>query len=322
MNMGRAQAGLHQYADALASFNKVKVSAIPGVLNEMAKTALETGNADSASVWLNRYLKLKKSMHSNALDDGVNELYAADLDIFRSNPEGALRHLQEALIIFSRNFSDRDIRKNPGSFTGSFAYYRLFEVFVKKAETWEMEFRKTSKPEDLKSAYDSYQSTIALLSYIERSYEMDDAKILLKQKSGNVYTNALNVCLQLDKLYPGTGFLESAFIIAEKNKASVMSSQIRERNFLLSAGPVNELEAEERNIRFNIARLNARADEQKEAQELQKINDEKSAFETRLENLQKKMEDNSRFYQLKYADDFPSVPIANRWFRTGADQFL
>ncbi len=36
--------------------------------------------------------------------------------------------------------------------------------------------------EDLQSAFDTYQSTISLLTYIERSYEMDDAKILTETK--------------------------------------------------------------------------------------------------------------------------------------------
>jgi CHAT domain-containing protein len=307
MNMGRTYRGLHQYEAALSFFRKVNISAAPNVLNEMARTALEEGNADAASGWLDQYRSEKQSLHTNALDDGENEIYSGDLDIFHNKPESALLHLQEALIIFSRNYSDKDIYKNPVSFTGSFAYYRLFEVLDKKASAWEMVYRKTSRPEDLRAAYDTYQSTISLLSYIERSYEMDDAKILLKQKSGGIYAHALEVCLQLDKLYPNTGYLDAAFLISEKNKASVMSSQIRERNFLLSAGPENNFGAEERNIKFNIARLNSKADERIDADLLQKINDEKSVYETQLVNLHRKMEGNNRFYQLKYSDDFPSI---------------
>ncbi len=79
---------------------------------------------------------------------------------------------------------------------GSFAYYRLFEVLDKKASAWEMEYTgKLPDPDDLKSAFDTYQSTISLLSYIEKSYEMDDAKILLKQKSGAYIQMRLTVCL-------------------------------------------------------------------------------------------------------------------------------
>ncbi len=48
----------------------------------MARTALETGNADSAAAWLNQYRDKKKSLHTNTLDDGENELYLGDLDIY------------------------------------------------------------------------------------------------------------------------------------------------------------------------------------------------------------------------------------------------
>jgi CHAT domain-containing protein/tetratricopeptide (TPR) repeat protein len=307
MNMGRAYAGLHQYKQALSYFKKVKIEAVPGVLNEMAVTALESGMADSASAWLNQYQSAKKSFATNALDDGVNELYSADLALYRTDPGPALAHLQKALIIFSKNFTTGDIRKNPENFTGSFAYYRLFEVLAKKAKAWEMLYRKNARPEDLRSAYDVYESTISLLSYIERSYETDDAKLLLKKNSGQVYQDALRVCLMLNRLYPDAQWLDAAFLISEKNKASVMGSQIRESNFLRSSGRQDDLAAKERNIKFNIARLNSKTEDRMDAMALQKINDEKSVYETQLVNLRRAMEGDIRFYQFKYSDDFPSI---------------
>ena len=132
-------------------------------------------------------------------------------------------------------------------------------------------------------------------------------KLLLKQNSGQVYMDALTVSLTLDRLYPGENWLDSAFIISEKNKASVMGSQIREYNFLRSSGRQDKLAAKERNIKFNIARLNAKADEGMDAGQLQKINDEKAAYETRLVSLRREMEGDSRFYHFKYANDFPTV---------------
>ena len=308
MNMGKAYAGLHQYDSALVSFRKVKISAVPGVLNEMARISLESGKPDAAGEFLKRYQNDEKSLHTNVLDDAVNELYSGDLNIETGNPQVALNHLQRAMVIFCGNFLDSDVRKNPNSFIGTFAYYRLFEVLEKKASAWEKVYQKTSRPEDLKSAYDADQSAILLLSYIERSYEMDDAKILLKQKSGRLYSNALSACLQLNKIYPKANYLEEGFLISEKNKASVMSSQIRERNFFKGSGSENELSARERNIRFNIARLNTKADGRIDTKELQKINIEKSGYETQLVNLRRKMEGDGRFYQLKYSDDFPTIP--------------
>ena len=134
-----------KYAEPhLSLFKKVKITSIPSVLNEMARTSLESGNSDSAIGWLNSIRKKRKSLHTNALDDGVNELYSSDLDIFRMQPDSALEHFQKSLVIFLGNYYEIDIHKNPGNFTGSFAYYRLFEVLVKKASAWEMAYKKSS----------------------------------------------------------------------------------------------------------------------------------------------------------------------------------
>jgi CHAT domain-containing protein/Tfp pilus assembly protein PilF len=320
MNMGRTYRSLGQYEAALSLFKKVDISEAPNVLNELAKTALEEGNAKAASEWLNQYRKQKTSLHTNALNDGENEIYFSDLDIYYDKPDSALQHLQNALLIYLGNDSIRDIHRNPVSFMGSFAYYRLFEVLNKKASAWEKVYRKTLIPEDLKAAYDTYQSTLSLLAYIEKSYEMDDAKILLKKNSGSIYSHAVDVCLRLDKLYPNAGYLEAAFLVSEKNKASVMNSQIRERNFLSTSGAESSYEKEERNIKFNIARLNANSDEHLDAPALQKIKAEKSVYETRLVNLHRKMDANSRFYQLKYSDDFPSINMMQQ--SIGTDQAL
>jgi CHAT domain-containing protein len=320
MNMGRTYRALGQYEAAQSFFKKVDISEAPNVLNEMARTALEEGNAEAASAWLDKYRNEKKSLHTNALDDGENEIYLSDLDIYHDKPDSALRHLQNALVIFLGNDSNKEIHKNPATFMGSFAYYRLFEVLNKKASAWEKVYRKTLRPEDLKAAYDTYQSTISLLAYIEKSYEMDDAKILLKQNSGSVYAHAMDVCLHLDKLYPHAGYLDAAFLVSEKNKATVMSSQIRERNFLSSAGSESNYEKEERNIKFNIARLNSKTDEHLDGSTLRKIKDEKSVYETQLVNLHRKMDANDRFYQLKYSDDFPTIRLMQQ--SLGPDQAL
>ena len=320
LNMGRAFAAINDSKSAISAFRKVKISVLPGVLNEMARTSLESGNADSAKAWLNQYKEIRKSFSANILDDGVNELYFGNLEIYYGRPDEALTHLQEAMVIFAGNFSSHDIHKNPDNFTGAFAYYRLFEVLEKKSLAWELKYRKYRRTEDLKSANDTYQSTIRLLSYIERCYEMDDAKLLLKKRSSEIYQKAMEVCLRLNSLYPQKGFLESAFLISEKDKASVMSTQIRERNLFASAGVGNELISEERNIRFNIARLNTFAEGANEYRALQKINEEKSVYETRLVNLHRKMEENDRFYLLRYSDDFPSIETLQK--SIGADEAL
>ena len=44
-------------------------------------------------------------------------------------------------------------------------------------------------------SFATYQTALSFLEYIEKSYDTDDAKILLKKKSREVYQKALSVCL-------------------------------------------------------------------------------------------------------------------------------
>jgi CHAT domain-containing protein len=307
MNMGITYSRTQRYTEAIDIFKKVKQRNFPGVLNEMARAYMESGKTDSALAFINRYNFKKKILAANALEDGINKQYQGDLNLIRSIPDSALEYYQQALILLSKNFTNPDPRVNPANFTGSFAYLRIFDVLDKKAAAWDLLYSKTNSPADLKSAFDTYQSTISLLSYIEKSYETDDAKIFLKEKMGTVYTQALNVCLKLDKLFPRSGYLEEAFLITEKNKASVMSAEIKQKNFAGSDTAGRELLQEERNIRYNLARLNAKTDQRLTADELNHLNDEVSIYESRLVGVRRKMEENKKFYQMKYADDFPTV---------------
>jgi CHAT domain-containing protein len=307
LNMGRAYAGLHRYSEALHAFRRVEVQKLPRVLNEMASVALESGHADSAEVWLNRFRNEKQVWKMSAPDAGINALYFGELDLHRSDPESALSHLQEAIIRFSGNFRNTDIRTNPSGFTGTFAYYKLFDALYKKAGAWRLLYKKSGSPSDLRLSFDTYQSTLKLLTYIERSYEMDDAKILLKEKSAQVYQEAMQVCLELSSLFPKDHYLEDAFLISERNKASVMASHLREQHFHFLSEKEDALIHQERNLKFNLARLSIMADQKSGAELPNRMSAEKSDYETQLAAVQKKMEQNSRYYQLKYQEDYPSV---------------
>ena len=71
---------------------------------------------------------------------------------------------------------------------------------------------------------------------------MDDAKILLKQKSGEVYTNAMDVCLRLNKLYPESRIIwNAAFLISEKNKASSYEFADQGKKFSICQPDLKEL---------------------------------------------------------------------------------
>ena len=307
MNMGRANTSLNKYEQALDCFRKVSVSQLPWVLNEVAYTQLQLRRFDSAAYYLRQVQVSKNAGRINVADRGINKLYFAELKMAQQDYLPALDSLQRAIIIFSGNFNNTDIYSNPTGFTSSFSYYRLFTALSRKAMAFNLLYKQTQKEAYLLASLNTYNSTMSLLSYIEKSYDTDDAKILLKKKSRPVYQEALSVCLELFKLHPEKNYLEQAFQINEKNKASIILATLNQRSFTNIAGVDEGLLQKERNIKYNIARLNLQGDQARDIKEIEAIASEKANYEIELGRIQKTLEQNNRFYKLKYDDRYPDI---------------
>jgi len=310
INMGNAYLGLDKYQEALACFRNVDAGKIPGVLNEMGYAQLKLNRRDSCAWFLDQLLTRARTgaIVPNELDLGTNHMYRADLLAEHREYMPALTSLQQAVIIFSRHFSNVDVYSNPTSFTGTFAYYRLFDALLKKAEIF-MQLYRTSPDKEtyLSASFNAYQAALSLLRTIEKSYDTDDAKLFLKKRSGQAYEGALSACLELSKRHPQGNYVEQAFVISEKSKASIITANLEENTFAHAPGIDPALLHNERNIKYNIARLNVRSEETMDKKELEAIDKEKTDYEISLSRLQKQLEQNGAYYKMKYEDSGPGV---------------
>jgi len=95
-------------------------------------------------------------------------------------------------------------------------------------------------------------------------------------------------------------FLESSFLglflIGEKNKASIIAANLREKTISTIPGVENELLQKERNIKYNIARLDVQSDQAKDNKVLESLASEKEKYEIELSRLQKNFEKNNHYY--------------------------
>lgn len=316
MNMGMAYASLDKYGEALTCFRKVNAVKMPGVLNEMGYAEFQLHRPDSSALFLDQWKRQeaggqgtsgqRNTSQPNAIDQGTNDLYRSDLLASQGQYRAALHDLQKAIIAFSRNFNNEDIFSNPSSFTGTFASYRLFDALFKKAVFFEQWYRAQPKEAYLAAADAAYASTLSILRYIEKSYDTDDAKLFLKKKNGEVYQGALTVCMDLYRLHPGDHYLEQAFAISERNKASVIIANLEQRNVRHTPG-IEGLLQKERNIKYNIARLNVKSEEAGGTDEAKAMAEEKARYEIELSGLQKQLEKNDQYYRLKYDDASPGI---------------
>lgn len=267
MNMGRTYAALGRYPEAMACFRLVDKKKVPAVWNEMAATQRQLQRPDSCR-W---YLDQLKEDGVNKMDRGINQLYRSDWFTDRKQYKEALACLDQSIAIFSGT------------------HFRLFDALLKKAHVYEL----LEKPE---SAYQSYMEALSLLRYIEKSYDTDDAKLFLKKKSAGAYDGALALCLRLHRT-------EQAFLISEKSKATIVLANIQEN----AVGGDPQVLKEMRNLKFNLARLNVRAEETADNAVLATIARERTDYEVRMARLQKQLEQNNAYYKLKYDDSGPGL---------------
>ncbi len=319
MNMGNAYAGLSDYTAALACYRKVDTRKLPWVWNEIANAQEQLHRSDSCVWYLRRLQAVVQQDPAKVyvVDVGINAQYEAKWLGDQGEYERALGSLQKAIIIFSRNFNNSDIYSNPVNFTGTVAGYRLFDALVDKATFFRQLYKARPDAKYLRASYAAYTSALSLLRYIEKSYATDEAKLFLKKKSGPVHADALAVCLRLHGLYPHEGYMEQAFGISEKSKASVITASLEEKAFTTLAGTGQELLQKVNDAKYNIARLNIKSEQAKDNAELAGITREKEANELELSRLENALEQNGEYYQLKYGDASPGVSELQQELRQG-----
>ena len=307
LNIGQCYRGLGDYTHALALYRRVNPRDVPGVYNEIANAQFLKGDEDSALIFLDRWRFGVDGSRQTKVDEGVNALYRAQVLMARRQHIEALQYLQEAIMTFSRTFRDPDIHANPISFTGAFASYRLFDALYYKANTLEGLYSQTGNGEYLGEALNAYNSAILLFRYIEKTYATDDAKLFLEKNNRDLYENAVLVCLELDRLHPGGPYLEQAFLTAEKSKASIVSGRLEELALNHLPGIDPDLLRRQKDVLYNIARLDLKSDLENGSGTDQSIAGQKVDYEIELASLQRVMEQNSAYYNLKFEDSCPTV---------------
>jgi CHAT domain-containing protein/tetratricopeptide (TPR) repeat protein len=318
-NIGKCYIGLADQGKALGFFRRVDPGKLPGVYNELAYAHLLRGANDSALYYLDQWLKRVDRSQQSRTDSGINALYRAQVLVAKGRTGEALPSLQQAIGTFSGVFANPDIHSNPSNFTGSFGSYKLFDALSYKAHLMQGLYARggRGREQDLLDALAAFKSAIGLFRYIEKTYTTDDAKLFLKKNNRDLYENAVIVCLELDRLHPGGPYLEQAFMLAEKSKASIVSASLDQMASARMPGIDPKLLEQQRDLKYKIARLELHSDPERGKNISPAMASEKAQDEIQLSFLQKTLEQNSGYYQMKFADTCPSVAELQRVLEEG-----
>lgn len=305
LNIGNIYMATDRYKEALHYFhasNRMQPSA--GLLNYIANAHLMLKQYDSAAFYLkafNNWAEQKKDK-LNKITVGIHELYSGDYCVATSQPEKALQHYQQSVISMMYDYADTSVYSNPSDFSGTTSSSNLFNALIKKAACFETLYRSTKAIRYLEASLNAYRSGIQLAAYLERTMDTDEARIFLKRNSNIAYNKAIDLAVELYSLTNNEEALWKGYNTVEQNKSSVLVANLKEFQVKSKMQVPDSLLQRERDIKYNIARLQIRMDKQV-SEDAEELSAEKRNYELELALLQKKIRQYTGMHEARDESD-------------------
>lgn len=218
----------------------------------------------------------------------------------------ALKNYQLVLITSSDEFFSPDFRYNP-ELDKIDIDYNIVLTLKEKSRTLLKLYNKISKNEnDLVASFESAKLGIALFEKIRSSLMTEDDKLFLTNDIFNLYELSVIAATKLYEVTGDVNYFEEAFTLAEKSKASILLSSIKELEASNFSAIPDSLRQLEKNLKNDIAITEHLIYEENTRQtpEQDKIkvwNNDLFALQRKYERLISKLENEySDYYDLKY----------------------
>jgi CHAT domain-containing protein len=245
---------------AIQEFSKLAYGSAKdiGLNNDRANAWLHLKEFDSAYKYLQIALEKNEAYNGNSLsiDHGLSLKYLGDLEFQLNRYPRALQYFQSALHQFYPGYRDTGIYDNPTRFSGIFSYINVFNTLISKAETFHLLYEQSGNIKWAEGELNTYDASFQLLEYVERTYESDEAKLFLEKTKYQVHAKPIDIALALHQKTGKTSFLEKAFELDQKNKATLLVFN-QQQNQLAAAS--RGVAGKERQLKSTITRLSLKA---------------------------------------------------------------
>lgn len=215
---------------------------------------------------------------------------------------------QQAIIQFHNHFRVTEPDRNPVEFSGVFSYINLFNTLTAKAQAFENLYQQEKNIELLKISLQTFQSAFQLATYVENTYDSDEARLFLGKIKHSVHSDPIDVALLLYDLTRKRNYLEEAYQFDQQNKASVLAFNIHENELKTGALPASPLLKKEKDLKTRITRLILQAANLNDSLELAAISTRIRDEEIALGKIQDKLNNDPSWQQLKSYRHIPTVP--------------
>lgn len=219
------------------------------------------------------------------------------------NYDTALIKYQQAIVQLVFDFDEDDIRLNPSSFTGQYSVNELVEALSAKARTFTIRYQKQHNKNDLLSSIYAYDALYKLADYVVRTYNSDEAKLLLNNRKYLSHNEPIENSLKLFELTGDTVYLRHAFRFDEKNKATILALQLQEIGSKMNSKIPKELTDREKRLKQEITKLQMLSSGKNDSALQSTLVDK----QIQLSDLRKQFDQYPDFNNLKFIDNTVDV---------------
>lgn len=263
LNIGNIYMATGQYNTALHYFYDCLGSNRTDVFNYIAKAHLLLGQYDSTDYYLRLFETkvVQTESQTGKIIRGIHNICKGDYYRLKGNLTDAAKEYQQAIIQLTYDFSDISIYSNPSDFSGTLSSFNLYDAILKKADCFETLYKEENTVDNLKAAMETYMSAFELTNYIEHTMDSDESKIFLKQHSNSVFNKALDLVMNLFALTGDNTLLWKAYTVIERNKSSVLVSNLKTLQVKSKAKIPEEILQQEKDLKYKIARVQIKLDQ-------------------------------------------------------------
>ena len=312
LNLGIAYAKQEKYDSALLYLDQT-------VMSNESKIRLASFNAMGYTALERKQFNQAVSNFEQAITENLSSYSQKNLLLAKSYL-GLAKALKEAgrydeakqkfneAISSNSLVSDKDTTRNrPDNSYHAISLQLLFNAYQGLAQTSQMEFDQTQETKHLVEASQHFSKAIEVARHMQKTYHNDEAKLFLVQEVYPIYEKALANAYQLYQGSNNERYIELAFQISERSKASVLTEMLDELQLRSSAQLSDSLIQQEKNWKQKVTATRLKINENPDEPALARLRSQLVDNELALSRTIRALKDHQKYYRLKYQEDSLSV---------------
>ena len=305
------------FQTALEVYNKIKSPLeISSCYLSIGYNYLQQKKSDSARLFLNRALELRKELFGNHHSSvshalrfiGDSYMLQHQNDLSRSNIETALSYYQDAISATNVDFDiGHNVELNPSP-ESMFVDDALFLALIEKGNSLKQKYALKEEINYLQAANETYSLALQILELNRLSFEQEGSKLFLAESYHSLAEKMLDCLWLLKQEVNEIELYENVFELMENTKSQLILETFNKIQIISNAGIPDSLISLENDLKANLAFLNSQLENRMGADS---VSGEIVSLRAKIfdnTRLQEQLKDSLKiyypsYYQIRYETD-------------------